>query len=140
MVGVHSGGGRKKGGPGVRSEPRSILASPAGWTRPDIAFRSSPSRRYQATLPTSHPSTPSTPAAGPSFFLPFVSPLPLGRPALSASPRDLHPSRRAEAFAGKKIFCSAPKAPLRFCDVPVVLAKCEIVLIDDEERELREKR
>lgn len=72
-------GGRR--GPGVRSEPRSILASPAGWTRPDIAFRSSPSRRYQATLPTNH-STPCTPAAGPSFFLPFVPPWPLGRPVL----------------------------------------------------------
>lgn len=78
VVGVHRGRGWKKGPGGVRSEPRSILASPAGWTRPDIAFRNSPSRRYQATLPTSH-STPCIPAAGPSFFLPFVPPWPLGR-------------------------------------------------------------
>lgn len=90
VVGVCRGGGRKKRAEGVRSEPRSILASPAGWTRPDIAFRSSPSRRYQATLPTNH-STPCTPAAGPHFFLPFVPPLSLGRSALSANPRDLHP-------------------------------------------------
>ncbi|KYN13086.1 hypothetical protein ALC57_14769 [Trachymyrmex cornetzi] len=78
VVGVRRGGGRKK--------------SPAGWTRPDIAFRSSPSRRYQATLSTNH-STPCTPATAPSFFLPFVPPRPLGRPTLSGNLRDLHPSR-----------------------------------------------
>jgi len=53
---VEVGRGGKGGGHRerrVKLEPRSILASRAGWTRPDIAFRSSPSRRYQATLPTS---------------------------------------------------------------------------------------
>ncbi|KYQ51419.1 hypothetical protein ALC60_09474 [Trachymyrmex zeteki] len=84
VVGVRRGGGRKK---------------PAGWTRPDIAFRSSPSRRYQATLSTNH-STPCTPAAGPSFFLPFVPPRPLGRPFLDHG-EPLHVGQFPLSFASR---------------------------------------
>lgn len=85
---------RAEEGAGVRSEPRSILASPAGWTRPDIAFRSSPSRRYQATLPTSRPRTrhPPPPRSRRSALLPCFRPSaaswpanPLGEPSRFAS-------------------------------------------------------
>lgn len=82
---------------GLGSEPRSILASPAGWTRPDIAFRSLPSRQYQTTLPMSRTIPPpvSSPATGPSLFPSFrLAAASWSTNHLGVYPRDLHPTNR----------------------------------------------
>lgn len=92
LVEVGRGGRRGRTPRGrVKSESRSILASRAGWTRPDIAFRSSPSRRYQATLPTSRSYT--------LYPCGWLSLLPSFRPVAASWPANPlgEPSRFASA-------------------------------------------
>lgn len=100
------GGGRRGGGLSRSLDQYSHLvpAGPGRTLRSEAHLLADIKPPFLRAVPT-----PSTPAAGSPFFLPFVPSRPLGRPTLSANPRDLHPPRRTEAFAEERKFFVPPR-------------------------------